>query len=222
VHTRISGVATTLPSTRAPIEIAADIVSTSRRQTFRGRSATSRSPPTTPGDRRRRGPALRKGYDSARVMAHRGREPLQDSRPSTARPCHGIRTHPGSPSASSQQRVLFSESALKATHFIEMCALRRIRSLPAEHTGFIVARSTSTRASPKTGQDGAAWPPPRSRSSPSSSGAARREIRDERPGLQPRQLWMWPNARISVMGGGRRRRCGPGQARSSSNGRAAS
>jgi len=64
--------------------------------------------------------------------------------------------------------ILFSESALKGTHFIELASQRNIPLLFLQNiTGFMVGR--------KYGMCGRAY--------------------------GPRFLWMWPNARISVMGG---------------------
>ena len=82
--------------------------------------------------------------------------------------------------------VLFSESALKATHFIEMCSQRRIPLVFLQNiTGFIVGKEYEQRASPRTSQDGA-----RRRECPGAEvhGRDRRqlrrgELRDVRPRL---------------------------------------
>ena len=101
--------------------------------------------------------------------------------------------------------ILFSESALKGAHFIELASQRRIPLVFLQNiTGFMVGReyeagglakdgaklvtAVSTTAVPKFtviigGSFGAG-----------NYGMAGRAY-------SPRQLWMWPNARISVMGG---------------------
>jgi acetyl-CoA carboxylase carboxyltransferase component len=101
--------------------------------------------------------------------------------------------------------VLFSESALKATHFIELCCQRRIPLLFLQNiTGFIVGKryeqggiardgakmvhAVATAAVPKiTVLIGA------------SNGAGNYGMCGRAYG--PRFLFMWPNGRISVMGG---------------------
>ena len=102
--------------------------------------------------------------------------------------------------------VLFSESALKATHFIELCNLRGIPlDLPAEHHGLHGRPAgTSAAASRRTARR---WcTPSRTRVVPKftviiggSFGAGNYGMCGR--AYEPRLLWMWPNARISVMGG---------------------
>ena len=101
--------------------------------------------------------------------------------------------------------VLFSESAIKGAHFIELCSQRRIPLVFLQNiTGFMVGRryeaegiarhgaklvtAVATTAVPKVtllvgGSFGAG-----------NYGMAGRAF-------QPRFLWTWPNSRISVMGG---------------------
>jgi acetyl-CoA carboxylase carboxyltransferase component len=101
--------------------------------------------------------------------------------------------------------VLFSESALKATHFIELCNLRGIPLIFLQNiTGFIVG-SKYERAG--IAKDGAkmvhavanAVVPKFTVIIGGSFGAGNYGMCGRAYG--PRQLWMWPNARISVMGG---------------------
>ena len=101
--------------------------------------------------------------------------------------------------------VLFSESALKATHFIELCSQRRIPLVFLQNiTGFIVGRAFETGGIAK---DGAKMVAAVSNASVpkftvvigGSHGAGNYGMCGRAYG--PRQLWMWPNARISVMGG---------------------
>jgi len=103
------------------------------------------------------------------------------------------------------QGVLFSESALKATHFIEMCALRRIPLVFLQNiTGFIVGKEYETRGIAKDGAKmvhavANAQVPKFTVIIGGSFGAGNYGMCGR--AYAPRQLWMWPNARISVMGG---------------------
>src|SRR6266481_10449 len=103
------------------------------------------------------------------------------------------------------QGVLFSESALKATHFIEMCSLRRIPLVFLQNiTGFIVGKEYEHRGIAKDGAKmvhavANAQVPKFTVVIGGSFGAGNYGMCGR--AYQPRQLWMWPNARISVMGG---------------------
>jgi len=100
--------------------------------------------------------------------------------------------------------VLFSESALKATHFIELCSLRGIPLVFLQNiTGFIVG-SKYERAG--IAKDGAKMVHAVANSVVpkftviigGSFGAGNYGMCGR--AYEPRLLWMWPNARISVMG----------------------
>jgi len=100
--------------------------------------------------------------------------------------------------------VLFSESALKATHFIELCNLRGIPLVFLQNiTGFIVG-SKYERAG--IAKDGAKMVhavansvvPKLTIIIGGSFGAGNYGMCGR--AYEPRFLWMWPNARISVMG----------------------
>jgi acetyl-CoA carboxylase carboxyltransferase component len=101
--------------------------------------------------------------------------------------------------------VLFSESALKATHFIELCCARRIPLIFLQNiTGFIVGREYEQRGIAKDGAKmvhavANADVPKLTVVIGGSFGAGNYGMCGR--AYQPRQLWMWPNARISVMGG---------------------
>jgi acetyl-CoA carboxylase carboxyltransferase component len=101
--------------------------------------------------------------------------------------------------------VLFSESALKATHFIEMCAQRRIPLVFLQNiTGFMVGREYEQKGIAKDGAKmvhavANALVPKFTVVIGGSFGAGNYGMCGR--AYQPRQLWMWPNARISVMGG---------------------
>jgi acetyl-CoA carboxylase carboxyltransferase component len=101
--------------------------------------------------------------------------------------------------------VLFSESALKATHFISMCCQRRIPLVFLQNiTGFIVGKEYEQRGIAKDGAKmvhavANAAVPKLTVVIGGSFGAGNYGMCGR--AYQPRQLWMWPNARISVMGG---------------------
>ena len=102
--------------------------------------------------------------------------------------------------------ILFSESALKGAHFIELCNQRGIPLVFLQNiTGFMVGREYENRGIAKrrrqAGHRGRLLRS--SRSSPSSSAARFGAGNYGMCGraYDPRFLWMWPNARISVMGG---------------------
>src|SRR6266498_2237891 len=101
--------------------------------------------------------------------------------------------------------VLFSESALKATHFIELCNQRRIPLIFLQNiTGFMVGREYERGGIAK---DGAKMVHTVANSTVpkftviigGSFGAGNYGMCGR--AYSPRFLWMWPNARISVMGG---------------------
>ena len=101
--------------------------------------------------------------------------------------------------------VLFSESALKATHFIELCNLRGIPlDLSAEHHGFMVGRQYERGGIAKDGAKmvhavANSVVPKFTVITGGSFGAGNYGMCGR--AYEPRLLWMWPNARISVMGG---------------------
>jgi acetyl-CoA carboxylase carboxyltransferase component len=103
------------------------------------------------------------------------------------------------------QGVLFSESALKATHFIQLCAQRKVPLVFLQNiTGFIVGREYEQKGIAKDGAKmvhavANAQVPKFTVIIGGSFGAGNYGMSGR--AYQPRQLWMWPNARISVMGG---------------------
>ena len=101
--------------------------------------------------------------------------------------------------------ILFSESALKATHFIELCARRRVPLIFLQNiTGFMVGREYERGGIAKDGAKmvhavANAAVPKFTVVIGGSFGAGNYGMCGRAYG--PRFLWMWPNARISVMGG---------------------
>ena len=101
--------------------------------------------------------------------------------------------------------VLFSESALKATHFIELCNQRRIPLVFLQNiTGFMVGKEYERGGIAKDGAKmvhavANASVPKFTVILGGSFGAGNYGMCGR--AYSPRFLWMWPNARISVMGG---------------------
>jgi len=101
--------------------------------------------------------------------------------------------------------VLFSESALKATHFIELCNERKIPLLFLQNiTGFMVGRKYEAGGIAKDGAKmvhavSNAQVPKLTVIIGASNGAGNYGMCGR--AYDPRMLWMWPNATISVMGG---------------------
>src|SRR3984893_125828 len=100
--------------------------------------------------------------------------------------------------------VLFSESALKATHFIELCNLRSVPLIFLQNiTGFIVGRQYERAGIAKDGAKmvhavANSVVPKFTVIIGGSFGAGNYGMCGR--AYDPRLLWMWPNARISVMG----------------------
>jgi 3-methylcrotonyl-CoA carboxylase beta subunit len=101
--------------------------------------------------------------------------------------------------------ILFSESALKAAHFIELCCQRRIPLLFLQNiSGFMVGRDYEAGGIAKDGAKmvmavACAQVPKVTLIVGGSFGAGNYGMCGRAYG--PRFLFTWPNARISVMGG---------------------
>jgi 3-methylcrotonyl-CoA carboxylase beta subunit len=101
--------------------------------------------------------------------------------------------------------ILFSESALKGAHFIELCCQRKIPLLFLQNiSGFMVGRRYENEGIAKHGAKmvtavACAQVPKITVVIGGSFGAGNYGMCGR--AYSPRFLWMWPNARISVMGG---------------------
>jgi propionyl-CoA carboxylase len=101
--------------------------------------------------------------------------------------------------------ILFSESALKGAHFIELCAQRGTPLVFVQNiTGFMIGKDYEQRGIAKDGAKlvtavACANVPKFTVVIGGSFGAGNYGMCGR--AFSPRQLWMWPNARISVMGG---------------------
>ncbi|MBT7944300.1 MAG: methylcrotonoyl-CoA carboxylase, partial [Alphaproteobacteria bacterium] len=101
--------------------------------------------------------------------------------------------------------ILFSESALKATHFIELCSQRGIPLVFLQNiSGFMVGKQAEAGGIAKDGAKmvsavACARVPKFTVVIGGSFGAGNYSMCGR--AYSPRFMWMWPNARISVMGG---------------------
>jgi len=101
--------------------------------------------------------------------------------------------------------ILFSDSAQKGAHFIELCSQRKIPLIFLQNiTGFMVGSKYEAQGIAKHGAKmvtavACAQVPKLTVIIGGSFGAGNYAMCGR--GYSPRFLWMWPNARISVMGG---------------------
>ena len=211
VHTRLSGVADYLAENDLDaLQIARTVVSTLH---------TVKPPPadvTTPRDPRYDpgeiggvvGTDLRRQYDVREVIARL----VDESRFDEFKARYGptlvtgfARLHGYLVGLLANNGVLFSESALKATHFIQLCNLRQVPLIFLQNiTGFMVGRDYERAGIAKDGAKmvhavANAVVPKFSVIIGGSFGAGNYGMCGR--AYDPRLLWMWPNGRISVMGG---------------------
>jgi acetyl-CoA carboxylase carboxyltransferase component len=103
------------------------------------------------------------------------------------------------------QGVLFAESAQKGAHFIELSCMRRVPLVFLQNiTGFMVGKEYEEGGIARDGAKlvmavACAEVPKFTVVMGGSFGAGNYAMCGR--AYEPRQLWMWPNARISVMGG---------------------
>jgi 3-methylcrotonyl-CoA carboxylase beta subunit len=101
--------------------------------------------------------------------------------------------------------ILFGESAMKGAHFIELCCQRRVPLIFLQNiTGFMVGQKAESEGIAKHGAKmvtavATATVPKFTVIIGGSFGAGNYGMCGR--AYSPRFLWMWPNARISVMGG---------------------
>jgi len=211
VHTRLSGVADYLADDDAhALRIARTIVSTLNTRKVVAADVTAPEEPAyaaeqlygiVPSD-------LRKGYDVREVIARLVDGSRFDEFKERYAPTlvtGFARLHGFLVGIIANNGVLFSESALKATHFIELCNLRGIPLVFLQNiTGFMVGRQYERGGIAKDGAKmvhavANAVVPKLTVIIGGSFGAGNYGMCGR--AYDPRFLWMWPNARISVMGG---------------------
>jgi acetyl-CoA carboxylase carboxyltransferase component len=211
VHTRLSGVADYLADDDAhALHQARTIVSTLNRVKRLPDDVTSPEDPAYD-------PAeiygvvnldLRKAYDVREVIARLvdgSRFDEFKERYATTIVCGFARLHGFLVGIVASNGVLFSESALKTTHFIELCNLRGIPLVFLQNiTGFMVGKQYERGGIAKDGAKmvhavANSVVPKFTVIIGGSFGAGNYGMCGR--AYEPRLLWMWPNARISVMGG---------------------
>ena len=211
VHTRISGVADHFADDdRDALRIVRSIVSTLNRPAPAWVAAADVDPPKydpqelygiVPVD-------LRKAYDVREVIARL----VDGSRFQEFKPRYGATLVTGFAAIMgfpvailANNGILFSESAQKGAHFIEIACQRRIPLLFLQNiTGFMVGKEYENRGIAKDGAKlvmavANAQVPKFTVIIGGSFGAGNYGMCGR--AYEPRQLYMWPNARISVMGG---------------------
>jgi 3-methylcrotonyl-CoA carboxylase beta subunit/propionyl-CoA carboxylase len=211
VHTRISGVADHFAEDdNHAIAIVRNIVENIR---YHHREPDTRIEPVDPlyDPAEIRGvipKESRKPYDVREVIARvvdASRFHEFKERYATTLVCGFARIHGYKVGILANNGVLFSESALKATHFIELCNVRDIPLIFVQNiTGFMVGKEYERGGIAK---DGAKMVHAVANSNVpkftviigGSFGAGNYGMCGR--AYDPRFLWMWPNARISVMGG---------------------
>ena len=151
---------------------------------------------------------LRKAYDVREVIARivdGSRFDEFKERYATTLVCGFARLHGFLVGIIANNGVLFSESALKATHFIELCNMRGVPLVFLQNiTGFMVGKQYERGGIAKDGAKmvhavANSVVPKFTVIIGGSFGAGNYGMCGR--AYEPRLLWMWPNARISVMGG---------------------
>jgi 3-methylcrotonyl-CoA carboxylase beta subunit/propionyl-CoA carboxylase len=210
VHARRSGVVDHYAEDDAQaLRITRDIVATlNRRKGAALDIAESEEPAYDPAEMYGVVPTdLRKAYDVREVIARI----VDGSRLAEFKALYGqtlvcgfARIHGMLTGIIANNGVLFVESADKGTHFIELCGQRRIPLIFLQNiTGFIVGRQYEAagiaRAGAKMVHAVATCGVPRVTVIIGGSYGAGNYAMCGRA-YEPRFLWMWPNARINVMG----------------------
>jgi 3-methylcrotonyl-CoA carboxylase beta subunit len=211
LHSRVSGVTDHLAADdTGALRIVRDIVATlAPRPPRPWEVITTEEPRADPDELYGVVPAdLRTPYDVREVIARitdgsRLSEFKRDYGPTLVTGFARVHGHPVGIIANNG--ILFSESALKGAHFIELCDQRGIPLVFLQNiTGFMVGREYEAGGIAKHGAKmvtavACARVPKLTVIIGGSFGAGNYAMCGR--AYSPRFLWMWPNARISVMGG---------------------
>jgi 3-methylcrotonyl-CoA carboxylase beta subunit len=210
VHTRISGVADHFAENDAhALATVRRIVSNLNRPKTAGPQAAPEEPLFDPEEIYGIVPAdTRKPYDVREVIARM----VDGSRLDEFKQRYGTtlvtgfaHIHGYAVGIIANNGILFSESALKGSHFIELCSQRRVPLVFLQNiSGFMVGRKYENGGIAKDGAKmvtavACARVPKFTVLIGGSFGAGNYGMCGR--AYNPRLLWMWPNARISVMGG---------------------
>jgi len=211
LHTRVSGVADHLADNDAhALAIARRIVSHLKRPAKTETDMRAPTDPLYPADELRGivPPDARKPFDMLQVIARLvdGSEfaPFK-ARYGATLICGFARLHGHPVGIVANNGILFSDSALKGAHFVQLCAQRGVPLVFLQNiTGFMVGRKAEAGGIAKNGAKmvtavACAGVPKFTVVVGGSFGAGNYAMCGRAYG--GRLLWMWPNARISVMGG---------------------
>jgi 3-methylcrotonyl-CoA carboxylase beta subunit len=211
VHTRLSGVADHLAENdEHALQLAREAVANLNRQ--KPSSLLTQSPEAplydpneiigvVPGD-------LKTPYDIREVIARvvdGSRFEEFKARYGTTLVCGFAHIHGMPVGIIANNGVLFSESAVKGAHFVELCSQRKIPLVFLQNiTGFMVGRKYENEGIAKNGAKlvtavATTSVPKITVLVGGSFGAGNYGMCGR--AYQPRFLWTWPNSRISVMGG---------------------
>jgi len=211
VHTRISGVADHLAENDAhALHLTRRIVANLNRPApFRQLDANAAAPAFDPEEIYGIVPAdARKPYDVREVIARivdASRFDEFKARYGATLVCGFAQLYGCQVGILANNGILFGESAQKGAHFIELCGQRNIPLLFLQNiTGFMVGRKVENAGIAKDGAKlvtavSTVQVPKITMLIGGSFGAGNYGMCGR--ACSPRFLWMWPNARISVMGG---------------------
>ncbi|MGE5088270.1 MAG: carboxyl transferase domain-containing protein [Candidatus Levyibacteriota bacterium] len=211
VHTRVSGVADHFAQNdHHALAIARRIVGNLNRRKEVGLEVAKPLPPRYPAEELYGviNADIRKPYDAREVIARIVDDSAMDefkARYGTTLVTGFARIWGYPVGVVANNGVLYSESALKGAHFIELCAQRRIPLVFLQNiTGFMVGKKYESGGIARDGAKmvtavSCAQVPKFTVIIGGSYGAGNYGMCGR--AFNPRFLWMWPNARISVMGG---------------------
>jgi 3-methylcrotonyl-CoA carboxylase beta subunit len=211
VHTRVSGVADHFAQNdHHALAIARRIVANLNRRKNTALDVAEPAPPRYPAEELYGviNADIRKPYDVREVIARIVDDSALDefkARYGTTLVTGFARLHGYPVGVVANNGVLFSESAQKGAHFIELCCQRGIPLVFLQNiTGFMVGRKYEAGGIAKDGAKmvtavSCAAVPKFTVIIGGSYGAGNYGMCGR--AFNPRFLWMWPNARISVMGG---------------------
>ena len=211
VHTRVSGVADHLARDDAhALALARRAVASLNRAQALTSSFARRSRRSTIRRKSRAScrPILRTPYEIREVIARivdGSRFDEFKARYGTTLVCGFAHIHGIPVGIIANNGVLFSESAVKGTHFVELCSQRKIPLVFLQNiTGFMVGRKYETEGIAKHGAKlvtavATTKVPKITMLIGGSFGAGNYGMAGR--AFSPRFLWTWPNSRISVMGG---------------------
>src|SRR5690606_13483477 len=211
VHTSISGVADHLAETEDDaLALARRIVARGGAPAPRCAAADSAEPPRYPAEELYGivPPDMRRQYNVREVLARIVDGSALDEfkqRYGTTLVCAFARIEGRPVGILANNGILFSESALKGTHFIELCNRRGLPLLFFQNiAGFMVGKDAERHGIAKDGAKlvtavACARVPKITVIIGGSFGAGNYGMCGRAYG--PRFLWTWPNARIAVMGG---------------------